>query len=82
MAIRIIYPQGMTSVNWCNQMSLALSSVSQFPVVKGENDWRHWGESVARQVSLSQYKIPFPNTFKTWRAWADKFVQALSEVPI
>lgn len=80
--IRIIYPAGMTAQNWCNQMSLALSSVSQFPVVKAENDWRHWALSVARQVSLSQYKIPFPNTFPTWRAWADKFVQALSEVPI
>jgi hypothetical protein len=80
--IRIIYPAGMTPQAWCNQMSLALSSVSQFPVVRADADWRHWAQSVARQVSMAQYKIPFPTASQPWRAWADKFVQALSEVPI
>jgi hypothetical protein len=82
LPIRLIYPTGMTAPNWCNQMSLGLSSISQFPVVRQESEWRMWARSVSRQVSLSQYKIPSPDGYPTWRAWADTFVRVLSEVPI
>jgi len=81
-AIRLVLPAGMTPANWCNQMSLALSSVSQFPVVRDNDGWRHWARAVSRQVSLSQYKIPSPDGYPTWRPWADTFVRVLSEVPI
>lgn len=82
MSIRLILPAGMGAANWCNQMSLALSSISQFPVVRTDDDWRPWALSVSRQVSLSQYKIVSPDGFREWRPWADAFVRTLSEVGV
>jgi hypothetical protein len=81
VSLRIIYPYGMTAARWCSQMAMGLTDyVPQLPKVSNDSEWVPWARSVAGNASMSVYKIPPPDRYRTWRPWASDFIRALSSV--
>lgn len=65
-------------VEWTEHTALLLAKLSvTAPRLLEPSDWRNWGWVLMQAPQLQKYHIPDPGRFQEWRAWADRFNQAV-----
>jgi acetyl-CoA carboxylase carboxyltransferase component len=68
----MINPDGMTAIEWTDQMSSYLPSVLPMKI-NSENEWREWARHVLSFPEIARFTPPDPGQFTDWREWADRF---------
>lgn len=73
----MIDPRSMTLKNWCDSVTLDLSTLMQVPRLTSDSDWVRWATVVSSAPEIATYHPPDPRYFNSWRDWASRFVAAV-----
>jgi hypothetical protein len=76
--MNVIYPMGMTAMQWTDAMALDLNKFGACPRLAGDDGWREWALVILGFPAISDINAPDPYGFDDWRSWAERFNQVYS----
>jgi len=70
-----INPEGMSVIDWADNMAFALSGTVIPARLDHPEKWREWAVNILRTPSIEGQNAPDPYQFENWRDWAMRFNQ-------
>lgn len=81
MSINVINPAYLTVRQWTDFMTPNLEKYGNIGRLTNDEGWREWGAQLLNVPKLSGSIVPDPYQFDDWRAWAQRCVANMAEVP-
>lgn len=72
-----INPHGLAVTDWTDAMTLQLIGYAQPPRLDDPKRWEEWALVVIQAPRISAFNPPSPYAFADWRAWAERFNEAV-----
>lgn len=77
MSAIITRPQGLSVVEWANNVSFDLSAFGAFGSLVNPEQWQNWGAQLLNNATLGN-NLPDPYAFTDWQRWAERLCDSLS----
>lgn len=75
-----ISPEGLDTVEWCDETSGNLSALVPVMKVSREEEWREWGAHALKNLRARGVVIPDPYQFRDFNEWAFRFNQVVERL--